>query len=314
MQYKVVKWTYTTYHVTSCFPYITPTPAIMQAIINDIRENGYMLDSITKVSPVLNTGEVVELDNELKYELLCKAYHFNDEEFNRIFDYVSFNPLPDLTSKKLFTSDYPMKRIVWINNDAFDDFKNSILNGDSNIDIIPYDYVNLKPGDVIQYTSEDVTKHFDVQITHFVSGLAIPEIKDFKNINKVSTKNIINLFHNCKNDKYIMENIEQLLYRYNGDSGEKIYQEFERIYGILLLQMISSFDFNCHINLIVFKKTSSFKQIILDMPDEYPLKEQTLKKITDAYDAFLQEQNKKKEEFNNRILQLKAKIAQRNKK
>lgn len=313
MQYKVVEWAYGDPNVASCFASTYPSDAIKQAIINNIRENGYMIDSVCHLNPVLNTGEIVKLDNDLKRELLSKAYRFDENTINCYFDYISFNPFCDLTNPKKFSCDFPVKRIVWVKNDAFDSLKNSIINGNSNVDIIPDDYINLKSGDFIQYTTEDEEKHFDVKVKYFISGSSLLEISDIRHFKKPTTKDIINHFQLIKSHNEIYNQNEKLLYRYEGLTGEQIYQEFKRVYGILLLELISYREFNCKINLIVFEKNTTFEPTILQMPEETPLKDDIMNKINDAYNAVIEEQNRRKEDFNNKVLRLKEKMAQRKK-
>lgn len=308
--YKVIEWTYTSPHTTCCFSYAEPTEAIKQAIINDIRENGYMFDRAFALSPILNTGEVVDISYELHEELIRRAYGFNEEEYARYYERVVKNPDHDLTTQSHFICEYPMRRIVWINDDAFDDFKASLLNGKSNVDIIPNDYIHLKKGDAVRYTSEDKTKYFEVKIKDFLPGTILSQISDIENLNKPDTKSIIDFMRQGKNE-YIYS--EPLSYRYEGLSGKEIYREFERIYGTWILKMISNGNFDCNINVIIFDKDDSFEPIVLEKPDDIPLGEDVMKTINEAYEQSMQEEKRKKEEERQKILRLKEKIAKRKK-
>lgn len=315
MEYRVVEWTPIRPHTTWCFVDVEPTDAIKQAIVNDIRKNGYMFDTTElyggtlQVSPVLNTGEIVILSDELCKELICMAYGFSDEDYDNRFDHVANNPLYELATSSKFTCEYPIKRIVWINDDAFDDFKDEILRGDSNVDIIPDDYIYLKQGDVIRYTSEDESKYFEVQVKDFLPG-CVTEISDIANFDKVNTMDIVNLI---SHNKYTCD--ELLLYRYEGENGQDVYDEFERIYGTWLLTSIATAvgDFNCRINLVVFDKNVTFEQTVLDMPKDIAVSEEVLNGIEQQYQEYLDKVARYKEEERQRILRLKEKMAKRKK-
>lgn len=154
-KYRVVEWAQISPHTSCCFAYVELTDAIEQAIVNDVRANGYffgdeaLFGGELQVCPVLNTGEAVLLSDDDCMELVCKAYGLSEEEYERYLHHVVKNPYIDLTTQKKYTCEYPIKRVVWINDDAFDDFKASILSGKSNVDIIPDDYIQLKKGDVV---------------------------------------------------------------------------------------------------------------------------------------------------------------------
>lgn len=316
MKYKVVEWEHTSPHTASCFSYTEPTEAIKQAIINDIRENGYFFDracylAVTSISPILNTGEAVSLSAELCEELVCRAYGFNKAEYDDYFYRVVKNPCPDFTKPSNFVCEYPMKRIVWVNDDAFDELKASISNGNSNVDIIPDDHIHLKQGDVVRYTSVDETKYFEVKIKKFFGGTALSGISDIERMEKPDTQSIINFVDHDKN-KY--NTSETLLYRYEGLSGKVIYDNFKRIYGTDLLTAISIAslrDFDCKINVIVFDKDNTFEPTVLEMPDDIPVNEEVMKGITDDYEMSIQEEKRKKEEAEQRFLRLKEKLAKR---
>lgn len=316
MKYKVIEWEHTSPHTASCFSYTEPTAAIKQAIINDIRENGYFFDrtcylAVTSISPILNTGEAVSLSAELCKELVCRAYGFNEAEYDDYFYRVVKNPCPDFEKPSNFVCEYPMKRIVWVNDDAFDELKASILNGNSNVDIIPDDYIQLKQGDVIRYTSVDESKYFEVKIKKFFSSTVLPKVSDIERMDAPNTQSIINLIDHDQN-KYVIS--EQLLYRYEGLSGKEIYDNFKRIYGTELLGAISMVllrDFDCKINIIVFDKNNTFEPTILEMPDDIPVSEEVMKRITDDYKMSIQEEKRKKEEAEQRLLRLKEKFAKR---
>lgn len=314
MEYRVVEWTPIRPHTTCCFVYVELTDAIKQAIVNDIRKDGYMFDTREliggdlQVVPVLNTGEAVMLSDELCEELICRAYGFSKEDYDKRFDHVANNPFYELVPSNKFICEYPLKIVVWINDDIFDDFKASILGGNSNVDIIPDDYIQLKKGDVIRYTSVDESKYFEVQVKDFLPGY-VTKISDIAYLDDVNTEDIINLI---SHNNYIAK--EPLLYRYEGLNGQDVYEEFERIYGTWLLKELAFGNgFDCRINFIVFDKNITFEQTVLDMPDDIAVSEEVLNDIEQQYQGYLSEVARWQEENRQRMLRLKEKMAKRKK-
>lgn len=314
-KYRVVEWAQISPHTSCCFAYVELTDAIKQAIVNDIRANGYffgdeaLFGGELQVCPVLNTGEAVLLSDDDCKELVCKAYGLKEDEYERYLHHVVKNPYIDIATQKKYTCEYPIKRVVWINDDAFDDFKASILSGKSNVDIIPDDYIQLKKGDVVRYTSVDEGEYFEVQIKESFPDNS-NKISDLANINKVDTQSILDLFA-----KNASASNEHLLYRYDGESGQAICKEFERIYGTWLLQDISTAigkgEFFCRINLIVFDKNVNFEQTVLDMSDDTPVSDEVASEIKQKCDDYLSEVQRAQEEQRLRILRLKEKMAKR---
>lgn len=312
-KYRVTEWVELEPHTICCFAFVEPSDAIKQAIINDIRANGYffgegaLVGGELKVAPVLNTGEAVFVDDELCMELVCRAYGLDEDEYESYLHHVVKNPYIDMTSLEKYTCEYPIKRVVWINDDVFDDFKESILSGKGSVDIIPDDYVQLKKGDVIRYVSVDEGKSFEVQVKEFLPSESA-KISDIANMAKVDTQSILDVF--AKNRSGAKGN---LLYRYDGFGGQSVYEIFERIYGTWWLQSISFGEFNCRINLVVFDKNIDFEQTVLDTPEDMPVSEEVLCGIKDAYANYVREVERYKEAERQRILRLKEKMAKRKK-
>lgn len=177
------------------------------------------------------------------------------------------------------------------------------------MDIIPDDYIQLKKGDVVRYTSVDEGEYFEVQIKESFPDNS-NKISDLANINKVDTQSILDLFA-----KNASASNEHLLYRYDGESGQTICKEFERIYGTWLLQDISTAigkgEFFCRINLIVFDKNVNFEQTVLDMSDDTPVSDEVASEIKQKCDDYLSEVQRAQEEQRLRILRLKEKMAKR---
>lgn len=309
MQYKVIEWVCTSPRTMSAFVYVEPTEAIKQAIVNEIRQNGYMFDTTFTMCPILNTGEAVQLERELCEELICRAYGLSEDEYARYFDRVSKQPSKDLTAQSHFIGEYPTKRIVWINDEAFDDFQTSIQNGNSNVDIIPDDYIHLKKGDMVRYTSVDESKYFEVKVKDFLPGTVLTKISDIEKMNQPDTQSLIRLFSREKNE--LSDNA--LLYRYEGLCGKEIFTEFKRVYGTWFFSAVALAlgYFDCNVNLIVFDKNEPFTQTILEIPDDVPVREDVLQSIHDAYAASVQEEQRRKDAFNQRVLLLKEKMAKR---
>lgn len=307
--YEVIGWTSTDPHTTSCFYRVEPTDAIKQAIINDIRKNGFMLDRTFCLSPVLNTGEVVEIEYELHEELIRSAYGLSEEQYADYYERVVKNPSVDLADQSCFSCEYPMKKIVWITDDAFDDFKDCILNGTSNVDIIPKDFIRLKKGDVIRYTSEDESKFFEVTVKEFISDFTLSHLSDIEKIQKFNTQNFLSGILQEKNDCL---DLKSLSYRHEGLSGEDICDDFRRVYHNEL-QTFFVFDFDCGINVIVFDKGSAFEQTILEKPDDIPLEDKVWENLKDSYEQSIREEEQKREEQRQKILKLKEKIAAKKK-
>lgn len=309
MQYKVIEWAEQSPHTISCFLSVEPTAEMKQAIVNDIRENGYFFDMmfcLTPMYPVLNTGEAVRLERELCEELTREAYGLSEEEYAAYYDRASKNPHVDFPRTSHFVCDYPMKRIVWVNDDAFDDLKNAIEKGDCNADVIPDDYIHLKKGDVVRYTSEDESKYFEVQVEEFFEGARPLKISDIAKLPNPTAQDLLSLFQGNE-----PSGEKKISYRYEGRSGEKMYEEFERIYGTYLLSSFSFQGFDVGINMIVFRKTCTFTRTVLEKPSETPIREEALKSIREEYEESVREENRKKEEFEQRMLRLKEKMAKR---
>lgn len=310
-KYRVTEWVDINPHTTSCFAFVEPNEGIKQAIVNDIRANGYffgegaLLGGELQVAPVLNTGSAVLVDEDLCMELVCRAYGLSEEEYESYLHHVVKNPYIDLAPSQKYACEYPTKRVVWINDDAFDDFKDSILGGNSNVEIIPDDYIQLKKGDVIRYVSTDESKCFEVQVKEFIPSDEV-KISDIANMAKADTQSILDLFAKGRSARE-----EHLLYRYDGMKGQDVYEMFERIYGTWWLQSISFGEFNCRINLVVFDKNVDFEQPVLDMPDDIPASEDVLSSVREMYASYLQLVERKKEEDRQRILRLKEKMAKR---
>lgn len=307
MEYKVIEWTFTQPHMITGFTFVEPTKAIKQAIINNIRENGYFFDSYFTLSPILNTGEAVEMDYDLEKELIMESYNMDEETYESYYKNIGFNPIDEFSLHPSFNCEFQVKRIVWVNNDSFDSLKHSILNGNTNIDIIPNDYIDLKPNDIIQYKSEDETKMFEVQVKYLFKGKTLSRIKDFSSLEILTLDDLINRFH--------VDNISSnlnLSYRYTGLKGIEFYNNFEKIYGNTILKIITPFDFDCNLNLIIFDKEIDYKQTILKCPKEIPLADDVLLKIKKAYEEVVESIKRKKIEQNNLILKLKEKMAKKN--
>lgn len=310
-KYRVTEWVDINPHTTSCFAFIEPNEGIKQAIVNDIRANGYffgegaLLGGELQVAPVLNTGAAVLVDDELCKELVCRAYRLSEEEYESYLHHVVKNPYIDLASSQKYTCEYPTKRVVWINDDVFDDFKADILSGNSNVEIIPDDYIYIKKGDVIRYVSTDESKYFEVQVKEFIPSAEV-KIFDIANMTKADTQSILDLFAKGRSARE-----EHLLYRYDGVKGQDICEIFERIYGTWWLQSISFGEFNCRINLVVFDKNVDFEHAVLDMPEDISVREEAVSGVREMYASYLQLVERKKEEDRQRILRLKEKMAKR---
>ncbi len=306
MKYEVREWTYYSDNApTLCgFLPVEVTPAIEQAIVNDIRMHGYVLDDRSELVPVLNTGECVPLDRETIERLVCRAYGFDGETYEKYL--IHAENIPHESDAKKFFSDCPMRSIVWVCNESFGELKDEILNGQSNVEIIPRCYAVGKRGDVIRFVREDEADFFEVGVRDYLQGSGF-NITDVEMLKNTDTRSILDLIA----DEPFVSDIP-VEYRYAGLSGEKIKERFEYFYANWNLRMIYSGEFDCNIDVVVFDRDFTFTGTVADCPEDIPVPSEVTSEITAKYEKAVEEENRRLEESRQRMLRLKEKMKKKN--
>ncbi len=304
MVYEVIKWVFDNPAAKSNFDTVKEVnDAMKQAIINDIRKNGYLFNWSNFTAPVLNTGELVRFDVDLCEELMCKAYNFDREQYINYADKIP--SVPDVTLNETFECDFPLKKVVWVKKEVFPKFKETILNGNNNVEIIPSSNIILKKGDVVVFKSEDESDYFELNVLDFLPS-EIYQALDLKYLEETSTQYIMNFSRNTRiNGTYKSE--FPLLYRNENLTGEEIYNDFKNTYDIWYLNFFGD-EFDCILDFLVYDKNVSFDYPVYQMPEEVKLSEEVLKKINDKYDAFLKEVEIIKKQKEENYLKLKEKF------
>ncbi len=300
MEYEVSRWVFDNPAAKNSYFYLDEvSDSIKQAIINDIRKNGYLFSWDSFVSPVLNTGEMVRLDYDLCEELMCKAYGFDDKTF---IDYVDkARNEPSYLEIDEFKCDFNCKIIIWVKDDEFLNLKESIMNGNYNVEIIPSRQVKIKKGDVVVFKSENESDSFEVQVKAYLPSI-VTMISHFKGLKITRTKNILSFVSVFK-----YEGDEELLYRNENLSGKEIYNDFKNKYDIWASFFIDE-EFDCLVDAIVFDKNVNFNPVILDSPSEIKLDSEVFKVIEDKYNEYLKEQEDEKKKREEKYLKLKEKV------
>lgn len=307
MVYEVVTWVYDNPMAKSNFDKVEAvTDAIKQAIVNDIRKNGYLFDAISGASPVLNSGEMVSLsfDFDLCEELMCQAYDFDVEQYRQYSDKICNVPDTEINGPdEPIKIENNLKSIVWVKDDAFSALKDALLNGNSNAEMIPCTHIFLKKGDVVVWKREDESDSFELQVKAFLPG-TVTKLSDIKKMEKTDTQSIVRLV--CPQNGF--ESEEPLLYRNENRSGEEIYNDFKDNYGTWLLSFLTANSFDCSIDMIVFDKNMSFERPVLEMPDDRKLSDDVWKKIHDSYTELQKEEEALQRKRNETYLKLKEKV------
>lgn len=304
MVYEVIKWVFNNPAAKSNFDTVKEVnDAIKQAIINDIRKNGYLFNWSNSTAPVLNTGELVKFDIDLCEELMCKAYNFNREQFVNYADKIP--TVPDVILNETFECDFPLKKVIWIKKEVFPKFKETILNGNSNVEIIPSSNIILKKGDVVVFKSEDESDYFELNVLDFLPS-EIYQASDLKYLEETSTQYIMNFSRNTRTEGTYKSEFP-LLYRNENLTGEEIYNDFKNTYDIWYLNFFGD-EFDCIVDFLVYDKNVSFDYPVYQMPEERKLSEEVLKKINDKYNAYLKEEETIKKQREEEYLKLKEKI------
>lgn len=302
MVYQVSEWTFVNLAANWEFSMVEkPTEGMKQAIVNNIRENGFLFDEFSFMAPVLNTGEAVMMDDTLCEELLCRAYGFDSEAYR---DHLARVPhVPCEGTARTYTCEYPMRKVVNVTEDAFDMLKASLLEGDNNVELIPAGYVVAKKGDVIRFMREDKQACFDVTVKDHLPGKDA-DILALKDLDTVNAKTIWALL---KADG-TYPSAFHLTYRLDGASGEAVYRAFEKTYATSFLSLVAGEQFNCRIAAVVFDKKVDLVPTVLEAPPDVPVPDDIRRKMEEGYQASLREEEERKKESQLRYLKLKEKM------
>lgn len=316
MEYEVKLWVYFTengFPACRFIPAEEVSDAMKQAIINDIRKHGYMFDEMCQTMPVLNTGECVVLEDELIEELICKAYGFDGETYQK---YLAHAPNKPPMSEGQGFEDYPIKQAVWVLKDEFEGLKNELLSGKYNFEIIPTDGYMLRRGDVLRFTAEDSSDYFEVGIKAYAFGINLFALSDLKNLQNIDEESIVNLV--ARSDRFVSGNAFKdgtpLSYRFSGLAYETIQKQFEKCYGNYMLEFLSQAEFDCKIDLVVFDINARYERPILDCPkDNTDECADAIRELNQRYEASVKEENERLEKSRQTYLRLKEKLAQKKK-
>ncbi len=306
MYYKVIEWIYDNPARKCNYLKIqTITPAIRQAIINDIRINNYIFSYgyLCCMLPLLNTGEVVNLDEELCQELVCEAYNIDEDTYNEYLNYISNEP--DVSYNDYYESEYQMKKIVWVTDEAFYKLKDDLLNSNNNLELIPNNYINLKENDIIIFASENGNDYFELNVKK-IYNTEYYRISNVLNLKEVNPKSIFDLY----NIKELNENLEKISSRYDRLSGHHLYEDFKKTYGTW--SMLFSFDeFDCKCDIVIYDKNINFKRTILEAPPIIQLDNNMLNDMKESYNRIKQDELKRIEEKEKNLLELKEKLKEK---
>lgn len=194
MFYDVVTWgTYSADNPLICnyCPVFEMRPGMAQAVINDIRKNEYFFDNKWNTYPVLNTGEIIVLSDGEFERMFSEAYGISVEEYKNYLE--KYKNFPDIKTSEHDGFELQIREIAWVKSDRFDEFKNELLSGGSNFELLPANMFRLKENDVLIFKTEDKKKSFQVRVKRHIRGV-IMEIGDVFNIKDTSTSAIIDFF------------------------------------------------------------------------------------------------------------------------
>lgn len=306
MYYKVSEWIYDN-PVKECnyLKISKITPAIRQAIINDIRINNYFFSYSCGMLPLLNTGEVVDLDDDIVEELVCEAYNIDHDLYTEYLYYVENEP--DISDKDYYETKYQMKKVVWVTDDVFDKLKEDLFKyNKNNFEIIPNNYINLKENDVIIFACENRVDYFELNVKKIYDN-EYYRILDTLKLKEVNSKSIFNLY----NIKEPNEELQKLSSRFDGLSGKQLYDDFKKTYGTWFMLLAAIDEFDCQCDILIFDKNVNFKRTILEEPPVIPLDDKILKEMQETYNRIKADEMRLKEEKENHFQQLKEKIRQK---
>ncbi len=247
---------------------------VVQAIVNNIRKNGYIFDETWQVCPVLNNGKYVPLNKDFIENLMKEAYGISDKTYQKYLKYALKAPMAGCKDIP-----HPITKIEWVKNAGFDDLKHALLECDFNVELIPESSIRLRAGDIIRFEKEDESDYFEVTVKSHIDGGLI-ELSDIADRHFSSTLEILNLIGIPKTN---FEKNDHLKYRFEELKGEKLINAFEKTYGFYALYMISNSEsdylFDCVIDGVVVDKNVEVIEPKLSSPKEVLLDPQMLKAI-----------------------------------
>lgn len=250
------------------------TEDVIQAIVNDIRTNGYIFDECGYICPVLNNGKYVPLDKKLTKILMQKAYNIDETAYQKYLKYALNEPTPGCRFIP-----HPITKIEWVKNDSFNDLKHALLTDNFNVELIPESTVSMNSGDIIRFEKEDESEYFEVTVKSHVHG----EIMELSDIADSNVNTAIQIIDKINLTKVFYEKNENLKYRFENLKGEKLIDAFEKTYGFYALHMISNSEsdyfFDCVIDGVIIDKSVDHKAQKLSSPRIIPLDKSVLEKI-----------------------------------
>lgn len=250
------------------------TKDVIQAIVNEIRKNGYIFDETWYVCPVLNNGKYVPLDKEFIQMLMKKAYGIDDKTYQKYLKHALNEPIHGC-----HFIPRPITKIEWVKNESFNDLKHALLDDNFNVELIPESTLSMNTGDILRFEKEDEGEYFEVTVMSHIKGGLI-ELSDIANRKFNSTLDILKLI-SIKKPNY--DETDQLEYRFEKLKGEKLIDAFEKTYGFYALHMISNSEsdyfFDCVVDGVVIDKNVEHKEPKLSSPKNIPLDKKVLEKI-----------------------------------
>ncbi len=306
MKYRVDEWVYVN-PAWNCENSAVEeiTEAMKQAIVNDIRKNGYIFDPRCDMAPLLNTGEYVNLSYDLCTELVCRAFGFDEDTYN---DYLSRVPKEPETSKaSVYEPELLTHKVVTVNDDAFDDLCLALRSGEYNLELFPSGRMLPQVGSVVRFITDSKEKYVDVTVKTYFYGLVL-DASAIKAIEKTDIEDLLRLL----NIDEAFNGEELPKYRYAGLSGQEIYSAYKRDYETWWHAMISGEDSNLMVDAVIYEvRDTPLEHAVLDAPEDIPLSADVMDEINAKYEQSIAEEKAHREESRRKYLALKEKMAKR---
>lgn len=248
---------------------------------------------------------MVKLDYDLCEELMCKAYGFEEDSFVNYVDKARNEP--NYLNVESFKCDFNFKIVIWVKDNEFLNLKESLINGNNNVEIIPSREIELKKGDVVVFKSENESDYIEVQVKAYLPSI-FTMISHFKKLKVTSIENILSFVSVFKYDGN-----EKLLYRNENLSGKEIYDDFKNKYDIWA-SIFTDEEFDCRVDAIVFDKNINFNYVTLDSPSDEKLDSEVFKVIQDKYDKYMKEQEEQEKKKKEMYKKIKEKVNEKKEK
>lgn len=302
MEYKVVGWSYCGMANTACNLVAVDdvNDGIKQAVVNDIRAHGYLFDEYCEKGAVLNSGEILPMSDELCKELFCRAYGFCDAEFDEYIARVKNEP--EEMALQDFSSDCPMRSIVWVKDAHYDMLKNALLSGDNNLEILPHRFVSMHVSDIFRFEKGDEQDYFEICVSNCIhSGTGFKQT--FESLEKTDAQSILNAI--CENGANDMP--EPIGYRYENMPAQCIIEDVQATY-VTCDDYGFDFGVDFGFDVVLLDKNIKFEPTVFETPCEIALDDEIFAKIKDEYDKCIAKEQAELKARMERLARLKEKM------